>query len=174
MRGLQLDCNLSTRSLSALPKQSLESAIIASSFDFQYLHLSLKSSNSCLRLLPCLPVPSIIPSITHFRRQFLSKMWQRAMNGQAKCWSFQLMSNLHKTVNRSAKNATPLLLAESHINTYIRLLLLIIYVDSSMVHLLCWWSLSLSHTHTHTRNWHGFVSLKKKSNHTVFLERMAT
>jgi len=57
------------------------------------------------------------------------------------------MSYLHKIVNRSAKNATPVLLAESHINMYIRLLLLTIYVDSSMVHLLCWWS----HTHTHTQ-----------------------
>jgi hypothetical protein len=113
---------------------------IASSFDFHYLHLSLTSSNSCLRPLPCLPVPSIFPSITHFRRQFLRKMWQHSMSGQTKCWSFQLMSNLHKIVNRSAKNATPVLLAESHTNTYIRLLLLIIYIDSSMVHLLCWWS----------------------------------
>jgi len=89
------------------------------------------------------------------------------MNGQAKCWSFQLTSNLHKTVNRSAKNATPVLLAESHINMYIRLLLLIMYVDSCMVHLLCWWS------HKHTCNWHGFVSLKK-NNHTVLFDWFAT
>jgi len=73
------------------------------------------------------------------------------MNGQTMCWSFQLMSNLHKTVNRLAKNATPVLLAESHINMYIWFLLLIIYVDSSMVHLLCCWSHTHTHTHTHTQ-----------------------
>jgi len=41
--------------------------------------LSLRSSNSFLRLLPCLPVssisPCIFPSITRCRRQFLRKMW---------------------------------------------------------------------------------------------------
>jgi hypothetical protein len=51
----------------------------ASSFNFQYLLFSLRSSSSCLRLLPRLPVifirPSNIPSITCFRRQFLLKMW---------------------------------------------------------------------------------------------------
>ena len=39
----------------------------------------LRSSSSCLRLLPLLPVtsilPSIFPSITCFRRQFLLNMW---------------------------------------------------------------------------------------------------
>ena len=39
----------------------------ASSFNFQYLLVSLTSSNSCLRLLPGLPVPSsICTSITCF------------------------------------------------------------------------------------------------------------
>ena len=41
--------------------------------------LSLRSSSSFLRLLPCLLVtsisPFIFPSITCFRRQFLRKMW---------------------------------------------------------------------------------------------------
>jgi len=41
--------------------------------------LSLRSSNSFLRLLPCLPVtsipPCIFPSVTRCRRQFLRKMW---------------------------------------------------------------------------------------------------
>jgi hypothetical protein len=51
----------------------------ASSFKFQYIVFSLMSSSGCLRFLPRLPVtsvlPSIFPSITCFRRQFLRKMW---------------------------------------------------------------------------------------------------
>ena len=51
----------------------------ASSFNFQYPPASLKWTSSCLRLLPRLPVtcilPSIFPSITCFRRQFLRKLW---------------------------------------------------------------------------------------------------
>ena len=46
----------------------------AASFSFWYLLFSLISSSSCLRLLPRLPIPSIFPSITCFRRQFLHKM----------------------------------------------------------------------------------------------------
>ena len=49
----------------------------ASSFCFQYHFFSLISSSKCLCLLPRLPVtstlPSIYPSITCFRRQFLCK-----------------------------------------------------------------------------------------------------
>ena len=51
----------------------------ASSFKWEYPLLSLRSSSSFLRLLPCLLVtsisPFIFPSITCFRRQFLCKMW---------------------------------------------------------------------------------------------------
>ena len=51
----------------------------ASSFNWQYPLLSLRSSSSFLRLLPRLLVtsicPSIFPSITCCRRQFLRKMW---------------------------------------------------------------------------------------------------
>ena len=51
----------------------------ASSFNWQYPLLSLRSSSSFLRLLPRLLVtsfcPFIFPSITCFRRQFLRKMW---------------------------------------------------------------------------------------------------
>jgi len=51
----------------------------ASSFKWEYLLLSLRSSSSFLRLLPRLLVtsisPFIFPSITCFRRQFLRKMW---------------------------------------------------------------------------------------------------
>ena len=48
-------------------------------FYFQYPLVSLRSFNSCLRLLPPLPVtyipPFISPSVTCFRTQFLQKMW---------------------------------------------------------------------------------------------------
>jgi len=51
----------------------------ASSFKWEYPLLSLRSSNSFLRLLPCLPVtsipPSIFPLVTRCRRQFRRKMW---------------------------------------------------------------------------------------------------
>ena len=51
----------------------------ASSFKGEYSLLSLRSSSSFLRLLPCLLVTCISPliflSITCFRRQFLRKMW---------------------------------------------------------------------------------------------------
>jgi len=50
-----------------------------SSFKWEYPLLSLRSSSSFLHLLPRLLVtpicPSIFPSITCFRRQFLRKMW---------------------------------------------------------------------------------------------------
>jgi hypothetical protein len=62
------------------PKRALQIAQSrASSFKWEYPLLSLRSSNSFLRLLPCLPVTSIpsyiIPSITRCRRQCLRKMW---------------------------------------------------------------------------------------------------
>ena len=52
----------------------------ASSFNFGYPLVSLRSSNSCLHLfLPHLPItsilPSIFPPITCFRRHFLHKTW---------------------------------------------------------------------------------------------------
>jgi len=51
----------------------------ASSFKWEYPLLSLRSSNSFVRLLPCLPVislpPFIFPPITRCRRQFLHKVW---------------------------------------------------------------------------------------------------
>ena len=52
---------------------------VASAFNFQYPFFSLRSSNSCLRLLLRLPVsftlPSVFPSITCFRWQYICKMW---------------------------------------------------------------------------------------------------
>ena len=51
----------------------------ASSFKWEYPLLSLRSSNSFLRHLPCLPVtsipPCIFPSVTRCRRQFRRKIW---------------------------------------------------------------------------------------------------
>jgi len=63
-----------------LPKRALHiMRFRASSFKWEYPLLSLRSSNSFLCLLSCLPVtsipPCIFPSITRFRRQFLRKMW---------------------------------------------------------------------------------------------------
>jgi len=42
----------------------------------QYLFVSLRSPNKCVRLLPRLPFPSVFPLITCFRRKFLRKKWQ--------------------------------------------------------------------------------------------------
>jgi len=64
----------------SLPKRVLHRVWSdASSFNFHYPLVSLRSSFSCLCLFLCLPITSllscIIPSITCFRRQFLHKMW---------------------------------------------------------------------------------------------------
>jgi len=52
----------------------------ASTFNFKYPLISLRSSSSCLPLLLRLPVTSVLacvfPWITCFRRQFLLKMWR--------------------------------------------------------------------------------------------------
>jgi hypothetical protein len=63
-----------------LPKRALHIVRSrASSLKWEYPLLSLRSSNSFLRLLPCLPVtsipPCIFPSVTRCRRQFLRKIW---------------------------------------------------------------------------------------------------
>jgi hypothetical protein len=64
----------------ALPKRVHSVQISASSISFQYPLVSLMSSGICLRLIPRLPVtstvPSIRPSITCFKRQFLRQMVQ--------------------------------------------------------------------------------------------------
>jgi hypothetical protein len=63
-----------------LPKRVLHTVRSrAFSFKWEYPLLSLRSSNSFVRLLPCLPVtsipPCIFPSVTRCWRQFLRKMW---------------------------------------------------------------------------------------------------
>ena len=51
----------------------------APSFNFQHPVFPLRSSSNCLRLLPRVPVtsllPSVFPSLPCFRRQFLHKVW---------------------------------------------------------------------------------------------------
>ena len=51
----------------------------ASFFNFKYPLISLRSSSTCLRILPRLPTTFILPcifsSITCFRKQFLRKSW---------------------------------------------------------------------------------------------------
>ena len=60
--------------LSSLPKRVLHSVRSSASFKFQYPLSSVRSSSSCLGLLPLLPaasiLPCIFPSITSFRKQF--------------------------------------------------------------------------------------------------------
>jgi hypothetical protein len=67
------------KSIDSSKARSSQSAICASTFNFQYPYFSWRSSSSFLHLLPRLPVtyiiPSIFTSITCFRRQFLRKMW---------------------------------------------------------------------------------------------------
>ena len=63
-----------------LPKRTLHIVRSrGSSFKWEYPLLSLRSSNSFLRLLPCLHVtsipPCIFPSVIRCRRQFRRKMW---------------------------------------------------------------------------------------------------
>jgi len=107
-----------TRGPKPLPKRVLHIVRSrASSFKWEYPLLSLRSSNSFIRLLPCIPVTSIppfmFPSITRCRRQFLRKMWpiQFAFRLRISCriffcsltlsnyssfliWSFQLIFSI--------------------------------------------------------------------------------
>jgi hypothetical protein len=67
--------SLVLRTSKPFPKRNLQRVrSSAPSFKFQYILFFLRSSSRCLRLLPCLCVPPIFPSITCFRRQFLRKM----------------------------------------------------------------------------------------------------
>jgi hypothetical protein len=47
----------------------------ASLFNFRYPLVPIMSSSSCLHLLPRIPAPFMLPSITCFRRHFLCKIW---------------------------------------------------------------------------------------------------
>ena len=87
-----------------LPKRALHVVRSrASSFKWEYPHLSVRSSSSFLRLLPCLPVTSIphfiFSSITRCRRQFLRKMWpiQFAFRLRISCRIFLCSLTLSKT-----------------------------------------------------------------------------
>ena len=73
-------CHNLTTGPQPLPKPVLHTVrSSASSFNFHFPLFSLRSPSSCLRLLPRLPVTSILPSIflsiTCFRSHFLRKMW---------------------------------------------------------------------------------------------------
>ena len=63
------------RSIVSSKASSAHSRSSASSFNWQYLSFSLRSSSHCLHLLRRLPVFSIFPSKACFKRQFLRKMW---------------------------------------------------------------------------------------------------
>ena len=70
-------CGLSYDKFTVIYKASSpHSAIYYFLFQFPKFSLILISSSSCLHLLPLTSVlPSVFPSITCFRRQFLYKMW---------------------------------------------------------------------------------------------------
>ena len=99
-----------------LPKRFLHTVRSrASSFNWQYPHLSLRSSSSFLRLLPRLLVtsicPFIFPSITFCRRQFPRKMWpiQLAFRFLISCRIFLCsltLSNTHSFLTRSVQHYT--------------------------------------------------------------------
>ena len=90
-----------------LPKRFLHIVrSTASSFNWQYPLLSLRSSSSFLRLLPRLLVtsicPFIFPSITCLRRRFLRKMWpiQLAFRFLISCRIFLCSLTLSNTSSR--------------------------------------------------------------------------
>jgi hypothetical protein len=59
-----------------IPKQVIHT-VRSSAFPFnsRYFIFSLRSPSNCLKLLPRLPVASVLPSIMCFWKQVLSKMW---------------------------------------------------------------------------------------------------
>ena len=77
----------------------------ASSFNFQYPLFSVRSSSSCLHLsrLPVTVLPSIFPSITCSRRQFLSNMWPMQLVFLP---SFYCMQDIPLALRNSKKNLT--------------------------------------------------------------------
>jgi len=90
-----------------LPKRALH--IVRSrdsSFKWEYPLLSLRSSNSFLHLLPCLPVtslpPCIFPSINRCRRLFLRKIWpiQFAFRLRISCRIFLCSLTLSNRIKR--------------------------------------------------------------------------
>ena len=87
-------CNLSYN-MSIDSSKRVSHSVLASvpSFNFQYPLVCWRSSISCLRLRPSLPVnsilPSIIPSITCSRWQFLRKMLPKKLAFFFIHWSLQ-------------------------------------------------------------------------------------
>lgn len=73
-----ININIITMSLAIspypIPKRVFQKVpTSAPSFKFQYLVISLRSSSSCIRRLPCPPIPCVIPSVACFSKQFLRK-----------------------------------------------------------------------------------------------------
>jgi len=104
-----------------LPKPILHRVwSIASFFNFQYPFPSLRLSSSFLHLLPRLLVtsvfPSIFPSITWFRRQFLCQLWpiQLAILLWILCGIFLSSLTLYYTsfLTRSVQPIFPILLQQ--------------------------------------------------------------
>jgi len=69
------NCSLSYNRSTACSKASSKQCDLVLLLSVSSILISLRSSNSCLCLLPCLPVIFILPSITCCKRQFLCKMW---------------------------------------------------------------------------------------------------
>jgi len=77
VRTLSARSSLSGNMLQSLPKRVFHTVRSCdSTFKFHYNLFSLISSRGCWSLLPRLSVPSIFPSIMHFTRQYLRKMWR--------------------------------------------------------------------------------------------------
>jgi hypothetical protein len=80
-----------------LPKQILQVLASASSFNFLYPFISLRSSSTCLHFQSHLPVTSIVlsifPSTTCFKTQFLCRMWpiKLAFLCFIVCWIFPFL-----------------------------------------------------------------------------------
>jgi hypothetical protein len=112
-----------------LPKRALHILRSrASSFKWEYPLLSLRSSSSFLRLLPCLHVTSIPPcifhSVTRCRRQFLRKIWpiQFAFRLRISCRIFLCsltVSNTSSLLTRSVQLIFSILL-QHHISELFR------------------------------------------------------
>jgi len=109
----------------------------ASSFEWEYPLLSLRSSSNFLRFLPRLLAtsisPFIFPSITCFRRQFLRKMWpvQLAFLFLISCRIFLCSLTLRYTSSFLTWSVQLIfsILLQHHISVY--------YVCNIFSHILC-------------------------------------
>ena len=121
-----------TRSPQPLPKRVVHTArSSASCFNLQHPFTFLRSFSSCLRLLLCLPVASILYfiflSVACFRRQFLRKIWPVSLSPF--CFSFTVcmiflfsltLCNIFSFLTRSVRLSSSIFLQYliSKISTY--------------------------------------------------------